>query len=1136
MNQIQNWLHNSLVFSLILLASTPTSAQINADDTLGAESSSVTPNVLINGASADRIDGGALRGSNLFHSFTQFNIDDGQRVYFGNPAGVQNIFTRVTGRQSSNILGTLGVAGNANLFLINPNGIVFGKNAQLDIRGAFTATTANSLLFPNGIEFSATNTQAPPLLTINVPIGLQFGSQPGSITSQAVNPLYVGTGSTLAFMGGEIALDGSFLFGSNGQVKLAAVGGDTSVGLNVNGSSLDFKLPENFGRSPINLTNSRIVATGENSGIEIFGEKISLNGNSSYLFSSNGGSIVVDATQLNLDNSGGIASATNGAAKGGDIQIQASDAVNLTNSSAIFSNSNASGKGGDITINADKITITGDGIPATSSRIYTSAIGEGNGGNLTLNAKESVNINGGFVLLISGGIGNTGNLTVRATDAINISNQSSLALSSLGSGSTGDIRIETGTLRVKNNFSGRGITALASDGGSVGSISIQARNGVEVSQSNIATSLVLPFGSITQAKAGDITIETQRVSLKDGGNINTNTSSSANAANILIKASEYVEINGVSSGVSSRTSFGTGNSGNVTIETPRLNITQGANITTTSISSSGNAGNITIRAQDVELDGFVFLTKEQVAELNELFSTEEFLFDPQLQEVLSQFGGLNYTSDIISDVINSNADVLGGTIAIDTERLRLSNGASISTSVVGGRGRGGNLVVRATDTIDISGVGPKRQDGSPAPSGLFAELQTGGIGSGGSINLTTGRLNLSNGGQISASTFNQGNAGNVFIDANQIDLRGQQTVILTVVDDEAKGDAGNINIKTQQLNLQGGAQISSGTQGNGNGGNLKVQADTINLTGSVDDQASSLTTSVDERANGKGGDIDVTSNRIFISDDAEIASGSLGTGDAGNMRISTNFLAIDGKGSAIASLTNAGNGGDIILEIGELLLLRRGALISTTAGRTQAGGNGGNIILNSPFIAAIPNENSDITANAFTGKGGNVNITTQGIFGIQARSQLTPQSDITASSELGVQGEITITEPQLQPPQKLLELPTGLVDASSQIAQTCPRGPNAKPLGKFVVTGRGSLPPSSLEPLTGATSLNPLASLDGENPDTGMQGHQDTGKIPQIVEAQGFIKTADGKIALVAQAPIATPSATKATAACVAPR
>ncbi|WP_167407591.1 filamentous hemagglutinin N-terminal domain-containing protein [Nostoc flagelliforme] len=160
----------------------PAFAQLTPDNSLGSERSQVIPFDQKN----DIIDGGAARGANLFHSFQDFNVSDGRGVYFANPQGITNIFSRVTGGNSSNIFGRLGVDGAANLFLLNPNGIVFGQNAQLDIQGSFLGTTANSLVFANGIEFSATNPQAPSLLNINVPVGLQFGSQPGSITSHSL--------------------------------------------------------------------------------------------------------------------------------------------------------------------------------------------------------------------------------------------------------------------------------------------------------------------------------------------------------------------------------------------------------------------------------------------------------------------------------------------------------------------------------------------------------------------------------------------------------------------------------------------------------------------------------------------------------------------------------------------------------------------------------------------------------------------------------------------------------------------------------------------------------------------------------------------------------------------------------------
>ncbi|MEH2126740.1 two-partner secretion domain-containing protein [Nostoc sp.] len=161
---------------------------------------------------SDRIDGGAIRGSNLFHSFQDLNIGNQQRVYFFNPAGVKNILGRVTGNHVSNIFGTLGVLGNVNLYLINPNGIIFGTNARLDISGSLFASTSNSLLFKNGYQFTTQNPKAPPLLTVNIRPGLESWFPPqGAIANSG--KLSVGENLTLA--GTNLYLQGQLQAGSN---------------------------------------------------------------------------------------------------------------------------------------------------------------------------------------------------------------------------------------------------------------------------------------------------------------------------------------------------------------------------------------------------------------------------------------------------------------------------------------------------------------------------------------------------------------------------------------------------------------------------------------------------------------------------------------------------------------------------------------------------------------------------------------------------------------------------------------------------------------------------------------------------------------------------------------------------------
>ncbi|MBD2526471.1 filamentous hemagglutinin N-terminal domain-containing protein [Nostoc sp. FACHB-133] len=214
-------------------------AQIVPDRTLGAESSVVTPNVDIKGVSSDRIDAGAIRGANLFHSFQEFNIREGRGAYFSNPAGIENIFSRVTGNNVSNINGKLGVLGNANLFLLNPNGIIFGPNASLDLNGSFLGSTGNSFNFGNGEEFSANNPTAPPLLSVSVPLGVQFNQEQPSAIANFGN-LSVGTEQNLNLMGGTVVSTGQ-LSAPGGQVAVASVPGGSVVNLSPSAQFLNIE-------------------------------------------------------------------------------------------------------------------------------------------------------------------------------------------------------------------------------------------------------------------------------------------------------------------------------------------------------------------------------------------------------------------------------------------------------------------------------------------------------------------------------------------------------------------------------------------------------------------------------------------------------------------------------------------------------------------------------------------------------------------------------------------------------------------------------------------------------------------------------------------------------------------------------
>ncbi|MEM9117466.1 MAG: filamentous hemagglutinin N-terminal domain-containing protein [Cyanobacteria bacterium P01_F01_bin.56] len=217
-----------LVFPLVIGGAAcswvnPAAAQITPDDTLGTENSMVNPVA----PQTDLIEGGALRGDMLFHSFEEFNINAGWAANFANPAEVTDILSRVTGANASELFGTLGVLGEANLFFINPNGVVFGPDAQLNISGSFTVSTANSLILPDGSEFSATNPQAPPLLAVEVeaPIGVRFDEELAATLS---NEAVLEVGQDLTLSAGEVISEG-VLQAPEGHVLVESVAGDVQV-------------------------------------------------------------------------------------------------------------------------------------------------------------------------------------------------------------------------------------------------------------------------------------------------------------------------------------------------------------------------------------------------------------------------------------------------------------------------------------------------------------------------------------------------------------------------------------------------------------------------------------------------------------------------------------------------------------------------------------------------------------------------------------------------------------------------------------------------------------------------------------------------------------------------------------------
>ncbi|BAY07230.1 two-partner secretion domain-containing protein [Calothrix sp. NIES-2098] len=497
------------------------------------------------------------------------------------------------------------------------------------------------------------------------------------------------------------------------------------------------------------------------------------------------------------------------------------------------------------------------------------------------------------------------------------------------------------------------------------------------------------------------------------------------------------------------------------------------------------------------------------------------------------------------------ADTLGSEngrdIFVQAEQLTLQDGSQIKAGTVpNSTGSGGSLTVKATDFVQVSGTIPQGKRFAGFPSGLFA--QTFGEGSAGTLTIETGKLIIEGGANVATTAWQgRGNGGRLKVTASDfIQVSGASFLdypsgLFTQTLD--LGNAGSLEVDTKQLIVRDGGVVTAGTGtgSQGKGGNLTVRAsDLIELSGRspIDKDPSGLFAR--SRGTGEAGSLFVTTDQLILRDGARITVEALGSGNAGTLEVNAREIRLDRQGELVAK-TVSGNGGDIRLQPQNLLLLRNNSQISTTAGTAGGGGNGGNITVNTPngFIVAVPEENSDITANAFTGSGGRVDINAFGIFGLEQRSredlvrlldsndptkldpQLLPSNDITAISQTNpnLSGVVTINTPDVDPNNGLVNLPTPKVEL--KVAQTC-RAIATNNNSSFTVTGRGGIPSSPTETLNNEAVLADWISLDRVRQTASQPTKNQNSTKPnsaKIIEATGWALNPKGEVVLTANQP-----------------
>ncbi|PIG91702.1 filamentous hemagglutinin N-terminal domain-containing protein [Gloeocapsopsis sp. IPPAS B-1203] len=1017
-------------------------AQIQPDSTLGSESS------IVNSvdANSDRIDGGAIRSTNLFHSFQEFNVGEGKAVNFANPQGIENILSRVTGNNISEIRGVLGVLGNANLFLLNPNGIIFGEDASLNVNGSFVATTANALQFGTQGIFSATNPETLSLLTVD-PSALLFnqinqnaaivnnsqapaGQDPGGIN---VFGLRVPDGKSLLFVGGNVNMDGGWAIASGGHIELGGLTEAGSVGIQGDGSNFSLSFPEGVQRGDISLTNNAIVYVVADGGgsiaaharnLEILAGSVFFAGIGEGLGNTDAqaGDITVDATeQIKLD-SGLISSSTFGQGNSGNIAItadktilldassyivnnvQSSEAVgnagkinistgslSVTNGSQINSFTRGQGNAGFITIQA-KGTVTFDGTDSDGfpsglfTDVDTSAVGRG--GDINIQAKDIFVTDSGLIRSSTFGQGDSGNIAITADKTISLNGSSYIVnnvQSSEAVGNAGKINISTGSLSVTN---GSQINSFTRGQGNAGFITIQAKDTVTfdgVDSDRFSSGLFTDVYVGAVGRGGDIKIDAGNIFIRDGGEVSTSTFGQGNAGKIEIEADNTVSLSRgyISNNVGDG---GVGDSNGISIKTGSLFLTDLAQIFS-DVDGRGDAGGVFIEARDI-----VSLVGKGDVNLG-------------IVDFINTTDG-----SIITSGVNFGGEGKGGDIVISTSALRLDS-SQINTSTAG-KGDSGDIIINARDSVELL-----------QGSDMFSEVTcaceeqgggVGGIGDGGDIKITTGSLLLDIGATLRADTEARGNGGNIIINApDNVTFRSDISTLrggaLTQVEPEAVGRGGNIQITTGTLSLSGYQEINTRTQGQGDAGNIDINANSIVLTG-ADVGIFSGATQEDRLPGtlGNGGEINITADSLSIYEGARISANTEILGSAGNITVDANQITLN-NGSSITSESIAddelitsndrlGKAGNISLTVRELEA--NNSDISTSSSQSS----GGAIAINARNIRL--HGDSDIRTNVASGagSGGDITLAADSIIAFD-------DSDIFAFAQDGQGGNITLNTP-----------------------------------------------------------------------------------------------------------------------------
>jgi len=757
---------------------------------------------------------GKTEGQNLFHSFKTFGINTGESATFTGPNTVQNIIARVTGGQTSLIDGILrSQIDGADIYLLNPAGILFGENAQLDTTGSFHAGSADYLIMKDDVHFSSHSDS--PVLSVADPVGFGFVDDAfGFVQVLSSKNLEVGLGKTISLVGGEIKIQKGTITAMEGRVNLVSLSSADEVILTQTG----IEDIDNANKGGITISDdSWISVSGGASGdIFIVGSQFLLN-NDSVLEArtdggKTGGKTLVDVESFNAQSGSQIVSENifykddglSTPSRGGDIIIKASGSVTFSDSSqltclaTVDQGYDTDCVAGDISIEAKHVSFKG------GSQIETRSIHAGKGGDVDLKATGDI----AFI--------------------------DSLISSETDSGDAGDISIQAKNISFFNNA---GPASQTSGNGKGGTIFLKAADTLTIQGTDdmgYAASITSYSRGDNSGDAGDINIEAKSIILKEGAQIIASTMGRGDGGKINIKTNGGTvtligtnphgeNIDGFASGIASRSEMddaAAGKAGDIEIEADLLTITRGGQINNTT-RGGGDSGSIQIACDEVQIEG-----------MPTPVDPGDFL------ESQVDFHKTNTGSQLLPSGIYSRSETQGdyslpgGQIAITASDIRLSDNGSLSSASTGGRNAG-------------------------------------------NIKIETRTLELTSGATISsASTRAQkgGAAGKIQIEASDsIRLADHAALTTEAVNTAAKNTAGKDNgkimIHAASKIYMTDSQITTSVQGGtGNGGDIEIDPIFVIL-----DKSRIIANAFQ----GNGGNIHIVANWFIQSNDSLVDASSL---------------------------------------------------------------------------------------------------------------------------------------------------------------------------------------------------------------------------------------------------------------------